>query len=130
MTAFAITIISLPNDPHFATFEEVSETLHHGLLNLGYDSIRTNKTNIPNRRHIILGCNKLPQCSPDLGKDAILYNLEQVQEHSPWFNPQVIEYFKSYRCGIIVTVTYSLFLAWESTFLTFYRLVTLQALQK
>lgn len=65
MTAFAVTVY------FSAIFDEVAETLHHGLLALGHDSIRTTQTNIEGRQHIVLGCNLLHEYDCSLADNAI-----------------------------------------------------------
>lgn len=96
MAAFAVTVISPPEFIHSAAFNEVAETIHHGLLALGHDSIRTTQTNIAGRQHIILGANLLPKYNMPLADNAILYNLEQMQDNSFWVVPEMLELFKRY----------------------------------
>ena len=90
MTAFAVTVC------FSAIFDEVAETLHHGLLALGHDSIRTTQTNIAGRQHIVLGCNLLHEYDCSLADNAILYNLEQMQADSPWFDEKLLGFYRRY----------------------------------
>lgn len=94
---FAVTIISPPDFIHSAAFHEVAETLHYGLIALGHDSILTTQGNIAGRKHIILGPNLLSQYQVPLADDAILYNLEQVQEGSRWFTPSYLDLLRRYE---------------------------------
>lgn len=91
---FAVTIISPPNYIHSATFNEIAETIHYGLLSLGYDSILTTEGMITGRQHIILGSNLLPHYPLPLAHDAILYNLEQIDVGSNWLRPELIDIFR------------------------------------
>lgn len=87
---FAVTIVSPPGYPHAEAFREVAESLHHGLLALGHESLITPLGDLPGRRHIVLGANLLVHHPLPLAPDAILYNLEQVQPGSPWFPPELL----------------------------------------
>lgn len=91
MSAYAITIVSPPDYIHSAAFDEVAETLHQGFLALGCDCIRTTEINITGRQHIILGHNVLHLIATPLADDAIIYNLEQVQIGSPWFQTSTLD---------------------------------------
>ncbi|MHC5830313.1 MAG: hypothetical protein ACYT04_83840, partial [Nostoc sp.] len=57
---FAVSIIKPPEYPHSAAFQEVGESIHYGLTELGHDSILTTETNLPDRQLIVLGANLLP----------------------------------------------------------------------
>jgi hypothetical protein len=93
---FAVSIISPPDYIHSQAFFEIAETIHYGLLELGYDSIITSEANIVERQHIILGSNLLPHCSIEIAEDAIIYNLEQVEIGSTWFGPELIDILRKY----------------------------------
>lgn len=94
---FAITVVTPPGYIHSQAFSEVAESLHHGLLSLGHDSVLTTEGDLPGRQHIVLGSNLLPGFALPLARDAILYNLEQVQLGSPWFKPALLALFRQYR---------------------------------
>jgi hypothetical protein len=93
---FAVTIISplgyLPSE----TFREVAQVVHEGLLALGHDAILTTRTDIPDRRHIIFGANLLSRYPQTLAPDSILYNLEQVEMGSTWFDDKLLDLFRRY----------------------------------
>jgi hypothetical protein len=93
---FAVTVVSPPGYVHSAAFQEVAETLHHALRSLGHDSVITTEGALPGRRHIVLGSNLQVRYGMPLAADSILYNLEQVQPGSPWFQPELIDLFKRY----------------------------------
>ena len=76
---FAVTVVSPPGYVHCAAFNEIAETIHHGLRSLGHDSVLTTEGALADRRHIVLGSNLLLHYPLPLARDAILYNLEQVQ---------------------------------------------------
>jgi hypothetical protein len=87
----AVTVVSPPGYIHSAAFNEVAETIHYGLRSLGHDSVLTTEGALPGRLHIVLGSNLLPQYPLPLARDAILYNLEQVEVGSNWFRAELID---------------------------------------
>ncbi|MFQ5471158.1 MAG: hypothetical protein ACE5EH_12820 [Gammaproteobacteria bacterium] len=93
---FAVTIVSPPGYIHSQAFKEVAETIHYGLLALGYDSVLTTEGMLEGRKHIVLGSNLLPQYPLPLSHDATLYNLEQVYVNSPWFSLELVDIFRRY----------------------------------
>jgi hypothetical protein len=93
---FAVSIISPPDYSHSEAFREVGETLHYALLEMGYDSILTSRTDIPDRQHIILGSNLLPFYPIKLSSHSILYNLEQIALGSPWLQPALLGILRQY----------------------------------
>ena len=93
---FAVTVVSPPGYVHSAAFNEVAESIHHGLRVLGHDSVLTAEGALPGRQHIVLGSNLLLQYPLPLASDAILYNLEQVEVGSPWFHPRLLDLFRRY----------------------------------
>lgn len=93
MARFAVTIVSPPGYAHSAAFQEVGETLLHGLRSLGHDAVLG--TDAPaGRRVIVLGSNLLPSHPVPLPADAILYNLEQIDPGSSWLTPALLELFR------------------------------------
>jgi hypothetical protein len=94
---FAVSIISPANYIHSEAFREIGETLHYALLEMGYDSILTSQTDIPDRQHIILGCNLLPFYPTQLSSHSILYNLEQIDPGSPWLQPTLLDLLQQYQ---------------------------------
>lgn len=93
---FAVSIVSPLNYLHSEAFREVAETIHYALLELGYDSVLSSKVDFSDRQHIILGANLLPALAIQPPKNSILYNLEQVDLESPWFQPAMLELYKNY----------------------------------
>lgn len=94
---FAISIVGSPENPHSQVFREVAETIHYGLLALGYDSVITPELHIRGRIHIILGvCFIRPEDKERLSPHTILYNLEQVYQDSPMITSTHLELFKRY----------------------------------
>lgn len=91
---FAVTVVRPPGYIHAAAFDEVAETIHHGLRSLGHDSVLTSEGLLAGRRHIVLGSNLLPHYPLPLAPDAILYNLEQVEPGAAWFGPDLIGLFR------------------------------------
>lgn len=93
---FAVSIVSPQDYVHSEAFREVGETIHYALLEMGYDSILTSQTVIPDRQHIILGYNLLPFYNIKISSNSIIYNLEQVYPDSPWFQPTLIDILRQY----------------------------------
>lgn len=94
---FAVSIISPPDYLHSEAFREIGETVHYALLEMGYDSILTCRTDIPERQHIILGSNLLPFYHTNLSSHSILYNLEQIYPGSPWLQPDLLDILRQYH---------------------------------
>jgi hypothetical protein len=93
---FAVTVVSPPGYVHSAAFNEVAETIHYALRALGHDSVLTTDGALPERLHVVLGSNLLLHYPLPLARNAILYNLEQVEVGSSWFRPELIEIFRRY----------------------------------
>jgi SAM-dependent methyltransferase len=94
VSRFAVTVVSPRGYAHSAAFREVAESLHHGLVALGHESVLTDDVRPPGRRPIILGSNLLKGIGAKPAKDAILYNLEQVDPGSPWLTPELLALFR------------------------------------
>jgi len=91
---WAVVIVSPPGYSHSEAFREVAEGLHHGLRALGHDSVVTTELAVEGRRPILLGANLLAAARAVPPPGAILYNLEQVQEGSPWFGRELLELYR------------------------------------
>lgn len=88
---FAVVTIAPARFGHWRAFEEVAETLQAALEELGHDVARVQNEFPRDRRHIVLGANLLPLFGGVAPPgEAILFNLEQVAEGSPWWNPQYL----------------------------------------
>jgi tetratricopeptide (TPR) repeat protein len=94
---FAVTVVSPPGYPHAAAFQEAAEGLHHGLRALGHDSVLGTDLDLPGRQHVLLGANLLRLARRRPPEGAILYNLEQVQEGSPWFDGGLLDLYRRHR---------------------------------
>jgi hypothetical protein len=94
---FAVTVVSPPGYPHAAAFQEVAEALHHGLRALGHDSTLGTDLDVRGRQHVLLGANLLGLAGRRPPEGAILYNLEQVQEGSPWFDGGLLDLYRRHR---------------------------------
>ncbi len=97
-TRFAVAIVSPPGYRHSEVFREVAQALHCALLAIGHDSVLTNRLDFDDRSTIVLGSNLLARYDLEPPKHAILYNLEQVDEHSTWMTPALIDLFR--RCPV------------------------------
>jgi hypothetical protein len=93
---FAVTIVSPRGYPHAEGFREVAEALHHGLEALGHDSVLGTDLGLRGRQHLVLGANLLAAAGQKPPPGAILYNLEQVQEGSPWFERELLELYRRF----------------------------------
>lgn len=92
----AVLILRPQDYVHSEAFREVGETIHHALLEIGYDSLLTSQINIPDRQYIILGSNLLPFYNVKIPLNSIIYNLEQVSLESPWFQPALLDTLRQY----------------------------------
>ncbi len=87
----AVVTIAPAQFGHWRAFEEVAETLQAALAELGHDVVRTQNDYPRDRLNVVLGANLLPVFGGVAPPDrAILFNLEQVAEGSPWWNPQYL----------------------------------------
>ncbi len=86
-TQFCIWIVSPPDYPHSGVFDEVALGLRSGFARLDMDVPIIRAAENLRGRAIVLGAGLLPKLNlPILPPDLILFNLEQVQPGSPWFN--------------------------------------------
>lgn len=93
MARYAVTIVQPPGYAHAAAFQEVGETLLHGLRALGHDAV-LGPDAPEGRRAIVLGSNLLPRWGRPAPAGAVLYNLEQIEPGSPWLTPGLLELFR------------------------------------
>ncbi len=84
---FAVTVVSPFGYPHSAAFAEVALTLQQALQALGHDAVLSSRLDNRRRRHLVFGANLLPRCPMPVPADAVLINLEQVSDDSPWMTP-------------------------------------------
>jgi SAM-dependent methyltransferase len=97
--SFAVTLVSPSGYVHIQAFSEIAETVHYGLLALGYNSILTTRLDEPGRRAILLGAHLLNQGNADIGQPgpgSIIYNFEQVDPDSNWINRAYLDLLKRY----------------------------------
>ena len=94
---YAVTVVAPPKYVHAAAFLEIAETLDAGLRSLGHDSTLTAEGNISWRQHIVLGANLLPLYRIDVARDAILYNLEQIEVGSDWLTTEYLDLLRAHR---------------------------------
>lgn len=92
---YSIYIVSPPNYPHSAAFQEVAEGLKEGFAELGHVApIVTNPNNITGRP-IVLGANLLPTTQVKIPNNAVLFNLEQA--HSNWLTDAYQELLRTHE---------------------------------
>ncbi len=93
VSQFAVVTVRPPGYAHAEAFAEVGETLLHALRRLGHDAVVADHP-VPGRRAIVLGSNLLPRHPLPLDPGDVLYNLEQVEERSPWLGPELRALFR------------------------------------
>ncbi|MGO4649282.1 hypothetical protein AB4305_30730 [Nocardia sp. 2YAB30] len=95
MTKFAVTIVTLPGNPHWQAFREVAETVYIALRRLGHDCVLTQEVDIPGRKHIIFGAG--PSQDRTIASDTILYNLEPIHPESTTVDDNLLALFRAYQ---------------------------------
>jgi hypothetical protein len=91
---YAVSIATQPGFVHSEAFREVAESVHYGLCALGHDSVLTDRTDLPGRRHIVFGSNLIALAESRLPADSVLYNLEQIYDGSPWLTQDLLALFR------------------------------------
>lgn len=92
---YSIYIVSPPNYPHSAAFQEVAEGLKEGFAELGHVApIVTDHKQIQGRP-VVLGANLLPTAGVRIPDDAILFNLEQA--HSNWMTDKYVHILQNHE---------------------------------
>jgi hypothetical protein len=93
---FSIWIVSPPGYAHSRCFEELALSLREAFAALGLNApVVTNPAQIEGSA-VVLGANLLPALEAALPSRLILYNLEQIENDSPWLNPAYVELLKRY----------------------------------
>jgi hypothetical protein len=78
-------------------FQEVAETLTWALTRLGYPARLAERPSPGQEPAIVLGAQVLPARElAALPAGSVLYNLEQVDDHSSWLTPPVLRAFHRY----------------------------------
>jgi hypothetical protein len=93
-----IYIVSPENYIHSHAFDEHALSLHHAFRELGYTVPIIRNSREISGTPIVLGANLLPHlggiCLP---VDSVLYNLEQIQQGSPWLKPDYMDLLRQYQ---------------------------------
>jgi hypothetical protein len=86
MEKFNICLVQPDNYIHTMAFLELSELIHYSLLELGYESILSTNSILPNFKNILIGCHLLDSSViSKLPSNTIILNTEQVYgEATPW----------------------------------------------
>ncbi len=94
---FSIWIVTPAGYLHSRAFEEVSLSLRAAFRTLGFDApIVTDPAQVKDYA-IVLGANLLPHIPREsLPAKLILYNLEQVQQDSPWLKQEYVGLLRRY----------------------------------
>jgi len=95
---YAVTILRQPGNIHSECFRELVETVNAGLNTLGHDSVIAEDLSAPGRRSIVFGSNLIANLDAPVAfpAGAILYNLEQIYDGSPWLTPDLIASFRTH----------------------------------
>lgn len=83
VTKYAVCVVEPKDYEYVGVFADVAQGLVEGLEELGYDVELTTDPYRLDRKLIVLGAHLLPPNAPDLPRDAIIYNLEQVGPDMP-----------------------------------------------
>ncbi|WOI34370.1 class I SAM-dependent methyltransferase [Tritonibacter scottomollicae] len=95
--SYNIVIVQPAGYKHSASFNEIAETLQHGLEELDLPVKLSNRI-APAARNIILGANLLSHT--DIGPlpgDTIIYNFEQLSDDSIWVTPAFRALLQTYQ---------------------------------
>lgn len=95
---FAVSVVTPFGYPHSAAFDEVAQTLQHGLQALGHDAVLSSRLDNRRRRHIVLGANLLQKYPAPVPDDAVFYNLEQISPESVWFRAGLLDVLRTRPC--------------------------------
>ncbi len=89
-----VLVIDPPGYAHGAVFAEVADGLAGALTDLGsHARCVRGGAELSGARTLVLGANLLaadPALARGLHPDAVLFNLEQIQEHTPWCGPELL----------------------------------------
>ncbi len=95
---YCIWIVAPPDYPHCDAYVEVALGLQAAFRNLGHDAPIVRDPVRCQGTAIVLGANQLPQAKfGDVADDSIIFNLEQVQEDSPWMNSEYLQLLSSHK---------------------------------
>ncbi len=93
-TRFAVTVAPPKEYIPRSVFREVAETVHWGLIHLGYGSVLADDLSLPNRTHIIFGSNTMAWWGLEPPEGSILYNLEQIIPGEGWATDWLLDMFR------------------------------------
>ncbi len=102
-TSHCIYVVSPLGYPGARCFDEVAESLHHGFAALGIEAPIVRKPEDIQGTPIVLGANQIGKfidttpAALQLPADAIIYNLEQVDESSTWMDRTYLTLLRRYR---------------------------------
>ena len=90
---YSLYIVSPDQCLHSHAFDEIALCLHYAFRQLGYIVPIVRQAHEIVGRPIVLGAHLLEGTPP---VNSIIYNLEQIQESSPWMSDQYLELLKAY----------------------------------
>ncbi|MFQ5685376.1 MAG: hypothetical protein ACE5GV_01820 [Candidatus Scalindua sp.] len=95
---FCIYIATPENYIHSHSFDEHALSLHYAFNNLGYVAPIVRYPWGISGTPVVLGANLLPHARDiNIPPESILYNLEQIQEGSPWLKPEYIDLLSRFQ---------------------------------
>ena len=96
-----VLVIDPPGYGHGAVFLDVADALVHALQDLGQSArLVRGMPDEADGQTLVLGTNLLaadPQLAERLHRDAVLYNLEQIEPGSPWCGPGLVGLLARHR---------------------------------
>jgi hypothetical protein len=93
---YSIWIVSPPGYLHSRCFEELALAMSEAFAELGYAAPVVTDPAAVEGVAVVLGANLLRQIPAPWPERLILYNLEQVQAGSPWFDQGYVELLRRY----------------------------------
>lgn len=94
---YCIWVVTPPGNPHHHAFDEIALSLRSAFARLGFDAPVVFRPEDIRGRAVVLGGNFIPKIGlRELPRSLILFNLEQVQDRSPWITPAYIQLLKHF----------------------------------
>ena len=95
---FRVVIINPPQYRHSQAFFEIAESLVYAIRANGYAAEADYNRFAPGAIHIVLGSNLIKaEQIEHIPADAVLYNLEQISEDSPWMRSALPQLFQRHQ---------------------------------
>lgn len=92
----AIVTVRPPGYSHAHAFDDLAGALRWAAVSNGVDAILSERP-VRGLRSVILGWHLLDQVAWHPEPDAVLFNLEQVDRHSPWLGPRSLALLRTHE---------------------------------